>query len=145
VWRHSSFWESKGRRFLLRLALAYVIVPLTAPILLVLLMIRGTRYMLFFDWVGIFLLYAIFSFVAMVVLGIPLLVLYSRFHWSGFFAFIVGGAVCAATTYALVVRGQMQRDQLVLFTLFGIVEGLAFRLFLFGGALHARPVGSLSR
>ena len=143
--RYLSFWESKGRRFLLRLALAYLIVPFTAPVLLVLLSIRGTRNMRLSDWAGILLLYGVFSFAAMVVLGVPLLVLYSRLRWSGFLAFIVGGAVCAATTYALVVRGQMQRDQLVLFTQFGIIEGFAFRLILFGGALRPRPVASTSQ
>ena len=143
--RHPSFWDLKGRRFLLRLALAYVIVPLTAPALLILLTLRGTRHMLFFDWLGISLLYAVFSFAAMVVLGMPLLILYWRLHWSGYFAFVIGGALCAATTYGLVVRGQMQRDQLVLFTLFGIVEGFVLRLILFGGTLRARPIGSASR
>ena len=150
--RAPSFWESRGRRFLLRLVLAYLIVPATAPVLLSLLMMGlsllmmgRTRLMAFSDWAGIVLLYATFCFAAMVVLGIPLLILYARLHWSGFFAFVAGGALSAAATYALVVRGHMKPDQLVIFTLYGVVEGLALRLILFGVALRPPPVATVSR
>jgi len=88
--------------------------------------------MLFGDCMGFVLLYAMFSLAAMVVLGIPLLVLYSRLGWTGFFAFVGGAAVCAAATYTLVAQGQPQLDQFVLFTIFGIVEGFVFRVMLFG-------------
>ena len=63
--RPLSFWHSKGRWFPLRLALAYLIVPLTAPTLLGLAMKRGTPHASFGDWGAIIVLYAIFSFAAM--------------------------------------------------------------------------------
>jgi hypothetical protein len=129
---YSSF-SLRGKQFLLRLVSAFLVVPLTAPSLLVLqMMLSGGRRMPFGDWIGFVLLYAMFSLAAMVVLGIPLLVLYSRLGWTGFFAFVGGGAVCAAATYTLVAQGQPQLDQFVLFTIFGVVEGFVFRVMLFG-------------
>ena len=86
----------------------------------------------FMNWLGFVLLYAMFSLAAMVVLGMPLLILYSRRGWTVFFAFVGGGAVCAAATYILVAQGHPQADQFALFTVFGIVEGIVFRVMLFG-------------
>ena len=138
VLRKRSFWGSKGRWFPLRVAAAYLTVPLTAPALLILDMMRATRNMTVWDWVGIHLLYSIFCFAAMVVLGTPVLLLYALLRWSGVFAFVAGGAACAAATYTLVARGQTRTDQLVLFTLFGVVEGLVLRPILFGVTLRPR-------
>jgi hypothetical protein len=129
---YSSF-SLKGGQFLLRLVLAFLVVPLTAPSLLVLrMMLSGGQRMPFADWMGFLLLYAMFSLAAMVVLGIPLLVLYSRLGWTGFFAFVGGAAVCAAATYTLVAQGRPLTDQFALFTTFGVVEGFVFRVMLFG-------------
>ena len=142
--RSLSAWDAKGKRFLLRLALAYLVVPVTAPMLLALEMARSTRNMQFGDWAGIVLLYAVFSFAAMVVFGAPLLVLYARLGWGGFLSFVVGGAFCAAATYLLVARGTAHRDQFVLFTLFGVVEGLLLRLILFGASRRPRAATAAS-
>ena len=98
---------------------------------MVLIMLRGARAMAFADWAGIVLLYTFFGFAAMIVFGTPLIFLYSRLNWDGFFAFLAGGAVCAAMTYTLMMRGQIAY-QIPFFTTFGVVEGLIFRLILFG-------------
>ncbi len=136
--RPPSHWDSKGRWFPARVALAYLIAAFTAPLLLALWMMRGTRLMTFGDWAGIVLLYAAFSLAAMVVLGTPLLVLFSRLRWSGFAAFMTGGVACAASTYLVAARGQAQRGQFVLFTAFGVVEGFVLRWILFGLARSPR-------
>jgi hypothetical protein len=141
---HFSFWDSKGRWFRLRLALAYLIVPLTAPTILVLQIMRAPSHPPFSELTFIIELYAVFSFAAMVVLGVPLLFLYARLRWSGFSAFIAGGAACAAATYTLMMWGRVQWDQFVLYTMFGVVEGLVFRMILFGIALRPRYVAPLS-
>jgi hypothetical protein len=127
--RHSS-WNWKDRPLRLRLALTYILVPLSAPLCMVLLMIRGERAMSLGDWGGIVLLYTFFGFAAMIVFGTPLIYVYSRLNWTGFFAFIAGGAVCAALTYTLVMRGHIT-SQFPFFTMFGVVEGFVLRLILF--------------
>jgi hypothetical protein len=66
----------------------------------------------------------------------------SRRGWTGFFAFVAGGALCAATTYTLVARGQIHVALFVLFTTFGLVEGLALRLILFGASARPRSAAS---
>jgi hypothetical protein len=132
-----SSWSWKNKRLLRRLAVGYVFVPLSAPTMMVLLSIVNTRGMSFGDWAGIVLLYTIFGFAAMVVLGTPLLLLYSRLNWTGFFAFVAGGAVCAVVTDLLVMRGEIT-DQLPFFAMFGVVEGFAFRLILSGVRLRPR-------
>jgi hypothetical protein len=136
---HSS-WNWKDKRLIHRLALAYFLVPVSAPILMVLLSMRGARLMSFPDWAGSVLLYGIFSFAAMVVFGTPLMYLYSRLNWTGFVAFIAGGAACALVTDILVMQGKIT-DQLAFFAMFGVVEGLVFRLILFGVRLRLRSVG----
>jgi hypothetical protein len=95
-------------------------------------MTLGGQRLPFFNALGIVLLYAVFGFGGMTVLGLPLLLLYARLHCTGFVAFIAGGAACAAATYVLVVRGQTRPDHFALFTAFGVVEGLFLRLILFG-------------
>jgi hypothetical protein len=134
-----SSWNWKDRRLLFRLALAYVLVPLSAPTLMIFMIIRGASAMSFGDWAGIVLLYTFFGFAAMVVFGTPLIYLYSRLNWDGFFAFVAGGAVCAALTYTLVMRGHITYE-FPFFTTFGVVEGLVFRLVLFGTRLRPRSV-----
>jgi hypothetical protein len=79
----------------------------------------------FLDWAGIVLLYPIFCFAGMRVFGTPLVYLYSRLNWDGFFVFIAGGAVCAALTYILVMR-EHTTYEFPFFTMFGVVEGLVF-------------------
>ncbi len=132
----SSFGLKRGT-FLLRLAVAYLVVPLTAPVLLVLWVALAGQRLAFLDHLGIVLIYAVFGLAAMVVFGLPLLLVYARLHWTGFSAFIAGGALCAALTYSLIMRGRPEPANLALFTAFGIVEGLFLRLILFGAA--ARP------
>ncbi len=98
---------------------------------------RGMRLL---DALAMMLLYGAFSLAAMVVLGIPALFIYAKLRWTGFVAFMAGGAVCAAATYAFAVRRQMRADHLTLFTTFGVVEGLFLRLLLFGA--RAAPYGA---
>lgn len=119
----------KSREFLLRLALAYVIVPPSAPVLLIAWTLLGQAVRPA-DAAGIVLIYSFFSLAAMVAGGLPLLALYLWRGWTGYLAFAGGAAACAAATY-LLAAGPMQH-QLWLFTLFGVVEGLLFRVVLFG-------------
>jgi hypothetical protein len=108
-------------------------VPPSGPALLVLYsMLRSGQRIVLGDWGGIVLLYAVFGLAAMIVLGGPALYLYSRLNWTGFFAFLAGGAVCAAMTYMLAVGREAKPDQLGSFTALGVVEGLLLRLILFG-------------
>jgi hypothetical protein len=137
-----SFWDWKGARFLLRVTGAYLVVPLTAPVFFFFPQVLFGQRLAFIDFAGIIFLYALFGFAAMVVLGIPLLFFYSRRGWTGLFAFIAGGAVCAAATYIAVVRAGIRPDQFALFTAFGVVEGLALRLILFGARGHPGSAGS---
>jgi hypothetical protein len=132
-----TMWRWKERRLILRLGLAFILVPFSAPTLMAILMLRDARAMSLGDWAGIVSLYTIFAFAAMVVLGTPLLLLYSRLNWTGFFAFVAGGAVCAVVTDVLVMQGRMT-SQLAFFVMFGVVEGLVFRLILFGVRLRPR-------
>jgi hypothetical protein len=114
-------------QFMLRLALAYLVVPWSGPALSLLVMHGGA---------GVMPIYALFSFAAMVLPGLPLLYLYARLGWTGFVPFIAGGALCAAATYALVMRGTPSDPAMfVFFTLFGVVEGAALRLILYGAKL----------
>ena len=125
--RMAARWKS--REFLLRLALAYVIVPPSAPVLLIAWTLLGQAVRPA-DAAGIVLIYSFFSLAAMLAGGLPLLALYLWRGWTGYLAFAGGAAACAAATY-LLVAGPMQH-QLWLFTLFGVVEGLLFRVVLFG-------------
>lgn len=119
----------KSRKFLLRLALAYVVVPPSAPLLLAMWISMG-RPQSTADLTGIVLIYSIFSLAAMVVGGLPLLALYLWRGWTGYLAFAGGAAACAAATY-LSFAGPGQ-NQLWVFTLCGVVEGVLFRVVLFG-------------
>jgi hypothetical protein len=133
-----SFGLKRGT-FLLRLGVAYLVVPLTAPVLLMVYVWLAGQRLVFWDRLGIVLLFAVFGFGAMVVFGLPLLLVYARLHWTGYPAFLAGGALCAALTYSLVMRGQPEPASLVLFTAFGIVEGLFLRVILFGAAARPHP------
>jgi hypothetical protein len=135
--RAPSFWNWRSKRFLLRLGLAYAVVPASGPLLMMLQVLLSGRRLAFVNWLGILLLYTIFSFAAMVVLGLPLLFLYSRLRWTSFTSFIAGGAVCAALTYSLVTRGEVHAQEFVVFAGIGIVEGLVLRLILFGVNLRS--------
>ncbi len=132
MYRPVSVGDYRGREFILRLFLAYFAVPLTGPALFVLQALCFGGRVSFRDALGVVLIYGVFGFVAMLVLGSPLLFLYSRLQWTGFPAFIGGGAFCAALMYSLVARDRFAPAPFVFFTLFGVVEGLALRLMLFG-------------
>jgi hypothetical protein len=106
---------------------------------MIFMMIRGARAMSLGDWAGIVLLYILVGFAAMIVFGTPLVYLYSRLNWTGFFGVIAGGGLCAALTYTLVMRRQITY-LFPFFTIFGVVEGLVFRLILFGTRLRPRSV-----
>ena len=80
----------------------------------------------------------------MVVFGLPLLLVYARLHWTGYPAFLAGGAFCAALTYSLLMRGRPESASLALFTAFGIVEGLFLRVMLFGALSAARQCSRMS-
>jgi hypothetical protein len=116
----ASPWKWRSGKFWARLALAYAVVPWTAPALLVL------------DSFGMVLVYTAISLAAMLSLGGPLLFLYSRLNLTGFFAFAAGGGCCAVATYALMAPTQVQVDQYATFTIFGLVEGFILRVILFG-------------
>ncbi len=54
-------------------------------------------------------------------------------YMTGFLPFIAGGALCAAATYAFMMRGtRIEPGGFAFFILFGFVEGAAFRLILYG-------------
>lgn len=121
-------WRWNDRRFWVRLVFAYILVPPIAPFLL----IASMRYNDLDHRLQIAYLYWLFCLAAMTILGAPLSYVYSRRGWSSFAAFMLGGAVCASTTVIVMYRGRIDVDQLKLFTTFGVVEGLIFRLVLFG-------------
>lgn len=127
-------WRWRSGKFWLRLAVAYAVVPWTAPILIVLFIVLGGQHLAFGDWFGMVALYSIFSFAAMLILGVPLLFLYSRLNFAGFLPFVIGGGCCALATYALMAPTQVQVDQYVIFTVFGLGEGFILRVILFGFA-----------
>ena len=84
------------------------------------------------DWMGIVILYYVFGFAAMLVLGTPLLFFYLKLGWTNFLAFIVGGGLCAAiTSYAMTPTPQ-DLGLVLFFTFTGLVSGFVFRLTLFG-------------
>jgi hypothetical protein len=122
-------WQRKG--FLLRVLLSYVVIPVIPPVLL-LARTRGSSHIAFGDWLGILLLYSVFGFAAMVVLGTPLLFFYLRLGWTGFLAFMAGGGLCAAITSYAVLRGQRDLSLVEFFAIAGIIAGLLFRVILFG-------------
>ncbi len=92
----------------------------------------------FGDALGFVAIASMFCFAAMLVFGLPLLYLYKRLDWSGFFAFAAGGTLCAAATELVVWSPVLPKldYEFVLGTLYGTVEGVVLRLMLFGIALH---------
>lgn len=119
--------------------MAYVIVPPTLPIYMALTTVTGKGEHSLLDGFGIAVLYSVFCFAGMVVLGAPLLYLYKRLNWTGFFAFMAGGAFCAAVTYTF--TGSLPRQsEFAFFTMWGVAEGLLLRLILFG--IRLRPRGT---
>jgi hypothetical protein len=84
------------------------------------------------DWLGIFLLYGVFGFAAMLVLGIPLLFCFLRFGWTGFIPFMLAGGALAWLTSFAVLGGGHNLPLVELFGLAGILSGFCFRLILFG-------------
>ncbi len=115
----------------LRIILAYLLVPLMPPV--VMLTCSGAWWrMSLGDWLGILMLYALIGFLAMLVLGTPMLILYQRQRWTGWGAFAVGGGLCAAITSAVFLHQSRDAYQLLYFTVLGILAGLLFRTILFG-------------
>jgi hypothetical protein len=127
-------WQSEG--FIVRLLISYFVIPLIPPVLL-LLSNRGFG-MPVRDWLGIVLIYGVFGFAAMLLLGTPLLFCYLRLGWAGFLPFMAGGGVCAAITTYAVQRGGHNLGLAGFFAIAGAVSGLFFRMMLFGLRRRAR-------
>jgi hypothetical protein len=119
------------RKFVMRLALSYVAVPLVPPILLLLNMSRAAK-LSFGDWTGIVIIYGAIGLAAMILLGTPLLALCLRFGKTGFAPFIAGGAISAILTVYAAWAGQPQSSLIELFAILGAAAGGVFRLILFG-------------
>ena len=116
-----------SKTLVLRLLISYLLVPLVPPVL----MLPPQ------DVWGIIGLYWLFGFAAMVVLGTPLLLLFLRLRWIGFFPFLTAGGLCAAVTAGVVNRGH-DRGSVIFFGLLGVVSGVVFRILLFGIREDAR-------
>lgn len=117
-------WDWKQRSFWLRLLLSYLLVPSLCFLPLTLSLASS-------DWLELTVLYSVFGFGAMVVLGTPLMLLFSRFQIRSFVAFSLAGALCVALMYVLIPR-LIDRSMLPLFLLLGLIAGYLFRLILFG-------------
>ena len=125
-----------------RVILAYLVVPLVPPVLM--LVWSGAWRMRFGDWLGILLLYEVIGLLAMIVLGVPLLLLYKWRGWTGWGAFMLAGGACAALTSAMFLFTSRNLAQVPFFTTLGIVAGVVFRLVLYGASSSPRSANPRS-
>jgi hypothetical protein len=77
----------------------------------------------------------------MISLGTPLLLVYKRFAWTGWGAFMLGGGFCAAVTSSVFFFSSHQLSQVPFFMVLGILAGLVFRFLLYG-AREVSPADS---
>jgi hypothetical protein len=117
-----------------RLLLALVIIPLLVPAVLALSTTHsdGARLNLP-NYLDSLLPMGTATFAAMVVLGLPLLVIYIRLNQRSVLAFALGGGLCAFITAVTLSGPAPQIATLLHYALAGIVAGVLFRLVLLGG------------
>jgi len=114
-----------------RLLLAYVSIPFVPPFLL-LFWSWPHSHLALADSAGIVLLYAVFGFASLLILGTPLLFCYFRLGWTGFVPFMAAGGFCAGLTSYLVLKGSRNFPLIEFFGIAGVLAGFFFRLILFG-------------
>jgi hypothetical protein len=120
--------NSSGIGFNPRTVVGYLLTPLVPPMIL----LAGAQKLPFWDAAGIIVLYWVFGFASIVVLGTPLLLLYRRLGWTGYVSFSIGGGVCAAITSSLVMRGMDGAGIIAMWAFTGAASGLVLRMTLFG-------------
>lgn len=132
------------RRFFSRLLLAYVAIPLLVPAMLTLSISRndgGSRLDLH-RYITSLPLIGTITFAAMVVLGLPLLLIYFRLKQRSMLAFALGGGLCAVITAAVLSGASQQAIQVLYYGLIGVISGLVFRIILLGA--RGRPADQVS-
>ncbi len=111
-----------------RVLLGYLVAPLVPPMIL----LASAQKLPFWDAAGIIMLYWVFGFASIVVLGTPLLLLYRRLGWTGYVSFSIGGGGCALITSLLVTRGFYGAGMIAMWAVTGMVSGVVLRMALFG-------------
>ena len=115
-----------------RLLLALVIIPLLVPAMLTLSTAHGDGSRLNLpNYINSLVVTGTATFAAMVVLGLPLLLIYIRLNHRSVVAFALGGGLCAFIT-AAALGGPTQIAMLLYYVLHGVVAGVLFRLVLPG-------------
>ena len=120
--------SSAGLRW--RVPLALIAVPLFVPAAMTL-CIQGSGESLLYRYLTNLMLSGTFTFIAMLVLGLPLLLVYLRLNQRSFLGFALGGGLCATIT-AFAVATRTDIGLLIFYGFFGVIAGVLFRLILFG-------------
>lgn len=117
-------WEWRKWTFRARLFLSLLFIPPLSFLPLTASLQGG-------DWLGLTVLYGIFGSAAMLALGVPLLLVFTRFRITGFLPFACAGTVSAVVTI-LIMNGRRDPGMLPIFAVIGTIAGYLFRLALFG-------------